>query len=67
MTHREISARMGKAFWLVGCRETGDELSIPVEVTDHRQAYGRDRWTIRPIGGAGERNVESDRLVWGSN
>jgi len=35
---------------------------VPVKILDARQAYGRSRFLVSPIGGDGSAWVESDRL-----
>lgn len=52
-TYKEGSARVGKK----GLIEI-DELTFEVEILDFKQAYGKDRWLVRPVAGHGERWVE---------
>jgi len=37
---------------------------VPVEVKDAKQSYGRVRYLVTPVGGAGEAWVDVDRLTW---
>ena len=42
-------------------------LTIPVRVTDVRIAFGRVDVLVTPIGGSGERWVNADKLITGSD
>lgn len=74
MTLAELSARLGPAKWHLNERDPMDGLEIPVTVTDHKTAYGRDRmssralrrvqWLVEPVGGKGQRWVETSSLSW---
>jgi hypothetical protein len=64
MTLAELSARLGPAKWHLNERDPMDGLEIPVTVTDHKTAYGRDRWLVAPVGGKGQRWVETSSLSW---
>jgi hypothetical protein len=62
MTHTEIAKHLGRAFLIINGTGLSDAILCPVDVIDHKQAYGSDRWLISPIGGHGSRYVEASSL-----
>lgn len=67
MKHSEVAQKLGPAMLSISGSVYGDSLLIPVTVTDYKSVYGKDRWLINPVGGSGERFVETDTLVWEDN
>jgi hypothetical protein len=73
MKHSEVAQKLGPAMLSISGSVNakpypyGDSLLIPVTVTDYKCVYGKDRWLINPVGGSGERFVETDTLVWEDN
>ena len=58
MSMKQASTKLGPATLRI------ESLQIPVEVIDYVPAYGTDRWTVTPINGSGQQNVETSRLTW---
>jgi hypothetical protein len=67
MKHSEVAQKLGPAMLRVSGSGYDDGLLVPVKVTDYKCVYGKDRWLINPVGGSGERFVETDTLVWEDN
>ena len=59
MSIAEIAARIGSSATLAT-----EAFLVPVEVKDAKQSYGRVRYLVTPVGGAGEAWVDTDRLSW---
>lgn len=55
-------AKVAKTIGKQGTIEMGG-LKIEVEVINYKQAYGKDRWEVKPIAGTGTIWVENVAIV----
>jgi hypothetical protein len=61
MGTRDKVANVGKRGTYVLRGDGG--MAIDVEIVDYKSSYGRDRWLIKPIAGAGEVWTEQNPLA----
>jgi hypothetical protein len=64
LSTREMAALIGKTGMFRTYNQAGDQpLTFPVDILDARNRYGTTDVLITPIGGDGERWVESGSVV----